>query len=117
MTWVLDLEVRRMEVGGPGNAVRLPGAAEWGRLAEVGVMGAVVALVLVASAKSSFAWMPHRVGVLVVVTGVLGLLGVMGWSRSRRWPHCFCTSASGSFPCGRCACGGVGIGVRWPCWG
>ncbi|MFM9492021.1 SulP family inorganic anion transporter [Streptomyces galilaeus] len=80
VTWVLDLEVRRMEVGGPGNAVRLPGAAEWGRLAEVGVTGAVVALVLVASAKSSFAWVPHRVGVgvLVVVTGVLGLLGVMG---------------------------------------
>jgi MFS superfamily sulfate permease-like transporter len=78
VTWVLDLEVRRMEVGGPGNAVRLPGAAEWGRLAEVGVMGAVVALVLVASAESSFAWVPHRVGVLVVVTGVLGLLGVMG---------------------------------------
>jgi MFS superfamily sulfate permease-like transporter len=78
VTWVLDLEVRRMEVGGPGNAVRLPGAAEWGRLAEVGVMGAVVALVLVASAESSFAWVPHRVGVLLVVTGVLGLLGVMG---------------------------------------
>ncbi|MEV5489479.1 SulP family inorganic anion transporter [Streptomyces bobili] len=78
VTWVLDLEVRRMEVGGPGNAVRLPGAAEWGRLAEVGVMGAVVALVLVASAESSFAGVPRRAGVGVMVTGVLGLLGVMG---------------------------------------
>ncbi|MFF8191991.1 SulP family inorganic anion transporter [Streptomyces bobili] len=77
VTWVLDLEVRRMEVGGLGDAVRLPGAAEWGRLADVGVMGAVVALVLVASAESSLAWVPHRVGVLVVA-GVLGLLGVMG---------------------------------------
>ncbi|MEU0118274.1 SulP family inorganic anion transporter [Streptomyces bobili] len=77
VTWVLGLEVRRIEVGGPGDAVPLPGAAEWGRLAEAGVMGAVVALVLVASAESSFAWVPHRVGVLVVA-GVLGMLGVVG---------------------------------------
>ncbi|MEV4226766.1 SulP family inorganic anion transporter [Streptomyces bobili] len=77
VTWALDLEVRRIEVGGLGDGVRLPGAAEWGRLADVGVMGAVVALVLVASAESSWAWVPRRVGVLVVV-GVLGLLGVVG---------------------------------------
>ncbi|MDX3532737.1 SulP family inorganic anion transporter, partial [Streptomyces sp. ID05-39B] len=78
VTWALDLEVRRIELGGLADAVRLPGAAEWGRPAEVGVMGAVVALVLVASAQSSSAWVPRRVGVQVMVVGVLGLLGVVG---------------------------------------
>ncbi|MFD5269055.1 SulP family inorganic anion transporter [Streptomyces sp. NPDC058335] len=78
VTWVLDLEVRRVEVGGLGDAVRLPGAAEFGRLAEVGVVGAVVALVAVAWAESSFARGPHRMGVLVVAVGGLGALGVVG---------------------------------------
>ncbi|USQ82767.1 SulP family inorganic anion transporter [Streptomyces phaeoluteigriseus] len=78
VTWALGLEVRRVEVGGLGDAVRLPGAAEFGRLAEVGVTGAVVALVLVTWAESSFTRVPHRVGVLVVAVGVLGVVGVVG---------------------------------------
>ncbi|MFE7650261.1 SulP family inorganic anion transporter [Streptomyces phaeoluteigriseus] len=78
VTWALGLEVRRVEVEGLGNAVRLPGAAEFGWLAEVGVTGAVVALVLVTWAESSFTRVPHRVGVLVVAVGVLGVVGVVG---------------------------------------
>ncbi|OQD52881.1 hypothetical protein BM536_032990 [Streptomyces phaeoluteigriseus] len=78
VTWALGLEVRRVEVGGLGDAVRLPGAAEFGRLAEVGVTGAVVALVLIMWAESSFTRMPHRVGVLVVAVGAFGVVGVVG---------------------------------------
>ncbi|MEU8654752.1 SulP family inorganic anion transporter [Streptomyces sp. NPDC048737] len=81
VTWAFDLEVRRVEVRAPGGAAGLPDVAEFARLAEAGVTGAVVALVLVASARWSFARVPHRVGppaVAVVVAGALTALGVAG---------------------------------------
>ncbi|MFF9058636.1 SulP family inorganic anion transporter [Streptomyces sp. NPDC014882] len=80
-TWAFDLEVRRVEARGPGGAVGLPDVAESVRLAEVGATGAVVALVLVASARWSFPRVPRRGGppaVAVVVAGVLAALGVAG---------------------------------------
>ncbi|WP_055535595.1 SulP family inorganic anion transporter, partial [Streptomyces graminilatus] len=52
VTWVLGLDVRRVEVHGLSAAVRVPGAADFGRLTEVGVIGTVVALALLASAQS-----------------------------------------------------------------
>ncbi|MGX1271572.1 SulP family inorganic anion transporter [Streptomyces phaeoluteigriseus] len=87
VTWLCDFEARRVEVGGLGDAVRLPGAAEIGRLVEVGVIGrlvevgvigAVVALVLVAWVESAFTRVTHRAGVLVVTVGALGALGAVG---------------------------------------
>lgn len=48
LTWALDLEVRRVEVRGLLDAVRLPEAADLGRLTEFGVMGTVIALALIA---------------------------------------------------------------------
>ncbi|MFF0014368.1 SulP family inorganic anion transporter [Streptomyces sp. NPDC005374] len=54
VTWVLGLSVRRVEVRGLVDAVRLPQAAEFGRLTEVGVIGTVVAFALIASAESLF---------------------------------------------------------------
>ncbi|MDR6976680.1 MFS superfamily sulfate permease-like transporter [Streptomyces sp. 3330] len=54
VTWVFDLEVRRVQVQGLWDAVRLPQAADLGRLAEVGVIGTVVAFALIASAESLF---------------------------------------------------------------
>ncbi|WP_314225427.1 SulP family inorganic anion transporter [Streptomyces zaehneri] len=53
-TWVFDLEVRRVQVQGLWNAVRVPQAADLGRLTEVGVIGTVVAFALIASAESLF---------------------------------------------------------------
>lgn len=54
VTGVCDLGVRRVEVRGPVDAVRLPQAADFGRLTEVGVIGTVVAFALIASAESLF---------------------------------------------------------------
>lgn len=54
VTWVFDLEVRRVQVRGLWNAVRVPEAADLGRLTEVGVIGTVVAFALIASAESLF---------------------------------------------------------------
>ncbi|MFH9859166.1 SulP family inorganic anion transporter [Streptomyces sp. NPDC017202] len=81
VTWAFDLKVRRVEVRGPGGATGLPDVAECARLAEAGVTGAVVALVLVASARWSCARVPRRVGppaVAAVVAGALAALGVAG---------------------------------------
>ncbi|SNX63076.1 MFS superfamily sulfate permease-like transporter [Streptomyces sp. TLI_55] len=54
VTGVFGLEVRRVEVRGLLDAVRLPEAADVGRLTEVGVLGTVVAFALIASAESLF---------------------------------------------------------------
>ncbi|HEY8978967.1 MAG TPA: SulP family inorganic anion transporter [Streptomyces sp.] len=54
VTGVFDLDVRRVEVRGLWEAVRIPGLADVGRLAEVGVIGTVVAFALIASAESLF---------------------------------------------------------------
>ncbi|MFJ3667494.1 SulP family inorganic anion transporter [Streptomyces sp. NPDC090106] len=54
VTGVFGLEVRRVEVRGLLDAVRLPEAADVGRLADVGVLGTVVAFALIASAESLF---------------------------------------------------------------
>ncbi|WP_371660576.1 SulP family inorganic anion transporter [Streptomyces sp. NBC_00280] len=54
VTWVFDLDVRRVEVQGLLAAVRVPEAADFGRLTEVGVIGTVVAFALIASAQSLF---------------------------------------------------------------
>ncbi|WP_256252136.1 SulP family inorganic anion transporter [Streptomyces sp. yr375] len=54
VTWVFDLEVRRLRVQGLWDAVRVPEAADLGRLTEVGVIGTVVAFALIASAESLF---------------------------------------------------------------
>ncbi|MGC0401479.1 MFS superfamily sulfate permease-like transporter [Streptomyces sp. SAI-126] len=54
VTGVFGLEVRRVEVQGLVDAVRLPQAADFGRLTEVGVIGTVVAFALIASAESLF---------------------------------------------------------------
>ncbi|WP_189711577.1 SulP family inorganic anion transporter [Streptomyces phaeofaciens] len=54
VTWAFDLEVRRVQVQGLWDAVRVPEAADFGRLTEVGVIGTVVAFALIASAESLF---------------------------------------------------------------
>ncbi|WP_329336314.1 SulP family inorganic anion transporter [Streptomyces sp. NBC_00663] len=54
VTGVFGLEVWRVEVRGLLDAVRLPEAADVGRLTEVGVLGTVVAFALIASAESLF---------------------------------------------------------------
>jgi MFS superfamily sulfate permease-like transporter len=54
VTGVFGLGVRRVEVQGLVDAVRLPQAADFGRLTEVGVIGTVVAFALIASAESLF---------------------------------------------------------------
>ncbi|MGW7302001.1 SulP family inorganic anion transporter [Streptomyces sp. NPDC054829] len=54
VTGVFGLEVRRVEVRGLWDAVRVPEAADLGRLTEVGVLGSVVAFALIASAESLF---------------------------------------------------------------
>jgi MFS superfamily sulfate permease-like transporter len=54
VTGVFDLEVRRVEVRGLLDVVRLPSADDLGRLAEVGVAGTVIAFALIASAESLF---------------------------------------------------------------
>ncbi len=54
VTGVFDLEVRRVEVRGLVDAVRVPEGADFGRLLEVGVIGTVVAFALIASAESLF---------------------------------------------------------------
>ncbi|CAM5706315.1 SulP family inorganic anion transporter [Streptomyces aurantiogriseus] len=54
VTGVFDLDVRRVQVQGLWEAVRVPQAADFGRLTEVGVIGTVVAFALIASAESLF---------------------------------------------------------------
>ncbi|MGW2046769.1 SulP family inorganic anion transporter [Streptomyces sp. NPDC001858] len=54
VTWAFDLDVRRVRVQGLLDAVRLPEPSDFGRLMEVGVIGTVVALALIASAESLF---------------------------------------------------------------
>ncbi|MEV0172535.1 SulP family inorganic anion transporter [Streptomyces sp. NPDC050803] len=54
VTGVFDLAVRRVEVRGLLDAVRVPEWADFGRLTEVGVVGTVVAFALIASAESLF---------------------------------------------------------------
>jgi MFS superfamily sulfate permease-like transporter len=94
MTWALDLEVRRFEVRGLLDAVRLPEAADLGRLTEVGVVGTVIAFALIASAEPLFSAAtvdrPHRgrrtdydreliaQGAGNAVFGVLGALPMTG---------------------------------------
>ncbi|GGX16840.1 sulfate transporter [Streptomyces chryseus] len=51
---VLDPPVARVEVRGLLDAVQPPGAADFGRLAEVGLLGTVIAFTLIASAESLF---------------------------------------------------------------
>ena len=53
-TVLLDLKVRRVEVQGLLDAVRLPRGQDFVRLAEVGVVGTVLAFALIASAESLF---------------------------------------------------------------
>lgn len=53
-TAVLDLPVRRVEVHGLLDAVQPPGGDAFARLAEVGVVGTVLAFALIASAESLF---------------------------------------------------------------
>ncbi|MGW7201211.1 SulP family inorganic anion transporter [Streptomyces chryseus] len=54
VTALLDLPVRRVEVHGLLDAVQPPEAASFARLAEVGVVGTVLAFALIASAESLF---------------------------------------------------------------
>ncbi|MDH6214527.1 SulP family inorganic anion transporter [Streptomyces pseudovenezuelae] len=54
VTGVFGLGVRRVEVRGLLDAVRVPEVADFGRLTEVGVIGTVVAFALIASAESLF---------------------------------------------------------------
>ncbi len=54
VTGVWDLPVRRVEVRGLVDAVRVPEAADFGRLTDVGVLGTVAAFALIASAESLF---------------------------------------------------------------
>jgi MFS superfamily sulfate permease-like transporter len=54
VTGVLDLPVRRVEVQGLLDVVRLHRPGDLGRLTEVGVLGTVVAFALIASAESLF---------------------------------------------------------------
>ncbi|MET7641955.1 SulP family inorganic anion transporter [Streptomyces sp. NPDC005438] len=51
---VLGLEVDRVEVRGVLETVQPPGLADFGRLAEVGVVGTVLAFALIASAETLF---------------------------------------------------------------
>lgn len=53
-TALLGPDVRRVEVRGILDAVQPPGAAEFVRLTEVGVVGTVLAFALIASAESLF---------------------------------------------------------------
>ncbi|MEI5525128.1 SulP family inorganic anion transporter [Streptomyces brasiliscabiei] len=54
VTAVFDLGVRRVEVRGLLAAVRVPSGADLGLLVEVGFVGTVLALALIASAESLF---------------------------------------------------------------
>ncbi|WP_043263222.1 SulP family inorganic anion transporter [Streptomyces sp. CT34] len=51
---VLDLPVARVRVSGLLDAIQPPGPADLGRLADVGVLGTVLAFALIASAESLF---------------------------------------------------------------
>ncbi|GII86175.1 sulfate transporter [Sphaerisporangium siamense] len=53
-TALLDLPIDRIQVTGLLDAISLLGAEDLGRLADVGVMGTVVAFTLIASAESLF---------------------------------------------------------------
>uniref|UniRef100_UPI00403FF13C SulP family inorganic anion transporter n=1 Tax=Streptomyces sp. TG1A-60 TaxID=3129111 RepID=UPI00403FF13C len=52
VTWVFDLGVRRVEVRGLLEALRLPSVDDLGLLAEAGAVGTVLAFALIASAGS-----------------------------------------------------------------
>ncbi|MER5435711.1 SulP family inorganic anion transporter [Streptomyces sp. NPDC002588] len=52
VTWLFDLDVQRIQVRWLWDAVRVPQAADLGRLTEVGAIGTVVAFALIASAES-----------------------------------------------------------------
>ncbi|WP_428935133.1 SulP family inorganic anion transporter [Streptomyces sp. ACT015] len=54
LTGVFDLDVRRVEVRGLLEAVRVLDIGQFGRLTEPGVIGTVVAFALIASAESLF---------------------------------------------------------------
>ncbi|MFJ1972253.1 SulP family inorganic anion transporter [Streptomyces sp. NPDC087903] len=54
VTGVFDLGVRRVEVRGLLESVRLPETGDFGRLTEVGVIGTVLTFALIASAESLF---------------------------------------------------------------
>ncbi|KIZ16283.1 SulP family inorganic anion transporter [Streptomyces natalensis] len=51
---VLDLPVARVRVSGLLSAIQPPGLADLGRLADIGVLGTVLAFTLIASAESLF---------------------------------------------------------------
>ncbi|MFD3658275.1 SulP family inorganic anion transporter [Streptomyces sp. NPDC058620] len=53
-TALFGLPVRRVEVSGLLDAVRLPGPGDWAKLMEAGVIGTVLAFALIASAESLF---------------------------------------------------------------
>jgi len=53
-TVLFDLPIKRIEVTGLLGAIQPPGLPEIGRLAEVGVLGTVLAFALIASAESLF---------------------------------------------------------------
>jgi MFS superfamily sulfate permease-like transporter len=53
-TAALHLPVAKVEVRGLGGVIQPPGAADFGRLAEAGLLGTVVAFTLIASAESLF---------------------------------------------------------------
>ncbi|MEV0371325.1 SulP family inorganic anion transporter [Streptomyces sp. NPDC050636] len=52
--WALDLPVARVKVNGLLEAIQPPGLADIGRLADIGVIGTVLAFALIASAESLF---------------------------------------------------------------
>ncbi|MFE3552571.1 SulP family inorganic anion transporter [Streptomyces kronopolitis] len=52
--WALDLPVARVEVSGLLDAIQPPGLSDVGKLADVGVLGTVLAFALIASAESLF---------------------------------------------------------------
>ncbi|WP_330308467.1 MULTISPECIES: SulP family inorganic anion transporter [unclassified Streptomyces] len=53
-TVLFDLPIARVEVNGLLASVQPPGSADFGRLAELGLVGTVVAFTLIASAESLF---------------------------------------------------------------
>ncbi|MFI8966539.1 SulP family inorganic anion transporter [Streptomyces sp. NPDC053493] len=53
-TWLFDLPVATVRVGGVLDAVRLPGADSLAALADVALLGTVLAFALIASAESLF---------------------------------------------------------------
>ncbi|MEU9112855.1 SulP family inorganic anion transporter [Streptomyces sp. NPDC048483] len=52
--WALDLPIARVKVSGLLDAIQPPGLSDIGRLADIGVLGTVLAFALIASAESLF---------------------------------------------------------------